>query len=52
MVDDRGEVSGTVEFDLRQTNPIGLHHPFNTYTQRFTGVNTANSALHYAAFGK
>lgn len=36
MVDDRGEVGGTVEFDLRQTHPVGLHHTFNAYTHTHT----------------
>lgn len=29
MVDDGGEVGGTVEFDLRETRPVRLHHTFD-----------------------
>lgn len=33
VVDDRGEVGGTVEFNLGQTHPVGVHHTLNTYTR-------------------
>ncbi len=36
VVDDRGEVGGTVEFDLGQTHPVGLHHTFDACTHRHT----------------
>lgn len=30
VIDDGGEVSGTVEFDLRETRPVRLHYTFDS----------------------
>lgn len=45
MIDDRGEVGGAVEFDLRETRPVGLHHPFYTCTTTadHTSVSTTKT---------
>lgn len=44
VVDDRGEVGGTVEFDLGQTSPVGLHHTFNTCTHSTKYPHTCRTA--------
>lgn len=30
VIDDGGEVGGTVEFNLRETRPVRLHHAFDS----------------------